>query len=98
MKDKTYFLIFLIGCIFLILGILITIVLLLTEDNKNEPEKDDWNQYNCYIFSIVWPPSFCYNKMSDNELCYTRIKNLNDENKFIIHGLLPSYNTSGKNI
>ena len=97
MKDKTYFLIFLIGCIILILGIIITIFLLLTEDKKNEPEKDDWNQYNCYIFSIVWPPSFCYNKKSDNELCYKRIKNLGDDYNFIIYGLWPSYNTSGRN-
>ena len=93
MRNKTYFLIFLIGCIILILGIIITIILLLTEDKKEEeePKREDWSNYDCYIFSIFWPPSSCYNKESENKECFDRIRELDRDDYFIIHGLWPSY-------
>ena len=93
MRNKTYFLIFLIGCIILILGIIITIILLLTEDKKKEeePNKEDWSRYDCYIFSIFWPPSSCFNKYADNKTCFDRIRELDKDDYFIIHGLWPTY-------
>jgi ribonuclease I len=92
MRDKTYYLIFLIACILLVIGIIITIIILSKED---EDAKEDWEKYDCYIFSIFWPPSSCFNKWSGNEKCFSRIRELNDDNNFIVHGLWPSY-TSGK--
>ena len=93
MRNKSYFLIFLIGCIILILGIIITIILLLTEDKKKEeePNKEDWSRYDCYIFSIFWPPSSCFNKYADNKTCFDRIRELDKDDYFIIHGLWPTY-------
>ena len=92
MADKTYFLIFLIGCIILIIGIIVTIILLLSQDKEDDDtKKEDWNQYDCYIFSIFWPASSCFNKYSGNEMCFERIRELNIDNNFIIHGLWPSY-------
>ena len=92
MRDKTYYLIFLIACILLVIGIIITIIILSKED---EDTKEDWKKYDCYIFSIFWPPSSCFNKWSGNEKCFSRIRELNDDNNFIVHGLWPSY-ISGK--
>ena len=92
MRDKTYYLIFLIACILLVTGIIITIIILSKED---EDTKEDWQQYDCYVFSIIWPPSSCFNKWSGNEKCFSRIRELNDDNNFIVHGLWPSY-ISGK--
>ena len=92
MKDKTYFLIFLIACIILIIGIIITIILLLTED---KPSEEDWNQYNCYIFSIFWPASSCFNKDYGNQECFDRVRELGIDDYYIIHGLWPTYR-SGK--
>ena len=92
MRDKTYFLIFIIGAAILIIGIIITIVLLVNNEEKKE---EDWSQYDCYVFSIFWPPSSCFNKWSENEKCYSRIRELKDDNNFIVHGLWPSY-ISGK--
>ena len=92
MADKTYFLIFLVGCIILIIGIIVTIILLLSQDKEDDDtKKEDWNQYDCYIFSIFWPASSCFNKYSGNEICFERIRELNIDNNFIIHGLWPSY-------
>ena len=91
MKDKTYFLVFLIGFIILILGIMVTVMLILTEIKEKDQEKEDWNQYNSYIFSIVWPPSSCFNNNSDDEFCFNITTNLNIINNFTIHGLWPAY-------
>jgi ribonuclease I len=87
MKDKTYFLVFLIGCILLILGIIITIILIFEEEKK----KEDWNQYDSYLFSIFWPASSCFNKLSENETCFNKVRELGIDNYFIIHGLWPTY-------
>ena len=96
MEDKTYLYSFLLGCAFLLLGIIITIILVLNDDKKeNEKQNEDWKKYDCYIFSIFWPPSSCFNKNSDNEVCFNRINELQIENSFIIHGLWPNY-LSGK--
>ena len=95
MADKTYFLIFLIGCIVLIIGIIVTIILLLTQDKEDTPEKEDWNQYDSYVFSIFWPASSCFNKYSGNKECFNRVRQLDIDNYFIVHGLWPSY-ISGK--
>ena len=94
MKEKNYFLIFLIACAILITGIIITIILLLTEDH---PPEEDWNQYNSYIFSIFWPASSCFNKEDGNQICFDRVRELGIDNWYIIHGLWPSYG-SGKSI
>ena len=91
MKDKTYFLLFLIGFIILILGIMVTMMLILTEIKEKDQEKEDWNQYDSYIFSIVWPPSSCFNNNSDDEFCFNITTNLNIINNFTIHGLWPAY-------
>ena len=95
MRDKTYYIIFLIGGGILILGIIITIIFLVNEGGEEEPEKEDWNQYDCYVFSMFWPPSSCFNKWSGNEKCFSRVRELNIDNYFIIHGLWPNY-ISGK--
>ena len=94
MKDKTYFLTCLIGSIILILGSIITIILLI---DKQSEQKEDWSEYDSYIFSIIWPPSLCYNKMSGKDECFDRISELNDNFSFIIHGLWPAYK-NGSNI
>ena len=94
MKDKTYFLTCLIGSIILILASIITIILLI--DKQNEP-KEDWIEYDRYIFSIYWPPSLCYANMSEKNECFDRISSLNDDIYFIIHGLWPAY-SNGTNI
>ena len=91
MRDKTYFLVFLIGCVILILGIIITIIILLSEDKEEEEEKEDWNQYDSYIFSMFWPPSSCFNKYVDNKTCFNKVRELNNDYNFIIHGLWPTY-------
>ena len=96
MKDKSYFLIFLLGCILLILGIIITIILLLSEEKEedkggDEQKKEDWEQYDSYVFSIIWPPSSCFNKWSGNENCYSSVRELKIDDYFIIHGLWPTY-------
>ena len=96
MKDKTYFLVCLIGCIILILGIMITIMLILTEIKGPEEEKADWNQYNAYIFSIIWPPSSCFSNNLDSEFCFNITQNLNITYNFTIHGFWPAYK-SGRN-
>ena len=103
MKDKTYNLIFIIGCLILIIGIIVTIILLVRTDNKEEEEdkdeepekKEDWEIYDCYVFSIFWPASSCFNKYSGNDACLERVRQLNIDNYFIIHGLWPTYK-SGK--
>ena len=104
MKGKTYNLIFIKGCHILIVGIIVTIILLIRisikkEENEkneeNEPEKEDWEQYDYYVFSIFLPASSCFNKYSGNKQCFERVRELNIDNYFIIHGLWPSY-ISGK--
>ncbi len=99
MKDKTYYIIFIVGCIFIILAIIISIIFLLKEDEDNdvEPQKEDWKQYDSYIFSIYWPPSLCFNKMIEKEKCFSKVRELSIDDFFIIHGLWPTY-ISGKNI
>ena len=94
MKDKTYFLTCLIGSIILILGSIITIILLIDKQNES---KADWSEYDRYIFSIFWPPSLCYIKMSGKDECFKRISELNDNIYFTIHGLWPAY-INGSNI
>ena len=91
MKDKTYFLVFLIGCIILILGLIITIILILTDDKDEDEPKEDWNQYDSYILSMIWPPSSCFTKYLENKTCFTRVRELKDDFNFIVHGLWPTY-------
>ena len=108
MKGKTYNLIFIIGFLILFVGIIVTITLLRItikkeENEKNEhnelkdigPKKEDWEQYDYYVFSIFWHASSCFNKYSGNKQCFERVRELNIDNYFIIHGLWPSY-ISGK--
>ena len=68
MKSKTYNLIFIIGFLILFVGIIVTIILLRipiekeeneqNEQNKHNelndigPKKEDWEQYDYYVFSI----------------------------------------------
>ena len=98
MKGKTYFLSILIGSIILIISLIVTIFLILDEGESKEEEEDvtpeekeDWKNYDCYVFSMFWPPSSCYDKKTEKEECFNEIKKLDDEIYFTIHGLWPTY-------
>ena len=86
----------------MLLGIIITIIFLLIEEkeekkeeNEEKTEKEDWSEYDCYILSIFWTPSNCFNKKENKEECFDTIDKLDINKSFIIHGLWPTY-TSGE--
>ena len=91
MENKLYFIIILVGCILLFLGIIIAIIYLWMD------RKEDWRDYDSYILSIGWGPSICYNKKEKKEECFDQLDKLNINKSFIIHGLWPTY-SSGENI
>ena len=85
MESKIFFLIILSGCIVLFLGVVVSVILVLME------KKQDWIDYDNYILSILWSPSFCYNKEQNQSECFDRLDELNINKSFIIHGLWPAY-------
>ena len=85
MESKIFYLAILVGSILLFLSIIVAIIFLLTDKNE------DWKDYDSYIFSVFWPPASCYNKNDNKEECYQRLKELDINNMFIIHGLWPTY-------
>ena len=56
MENKLYFLLILVGCVLLFLGIIVSIILLLMD------KKEHWRDYDSYILGISWAPSICYNQ------------------------------------
>ena len=91
MENKLFFVLILIGCILLFLGIIITIIYLLMD------KKEDWRDYDSYILSISWSPSICYNQKEKSEECFNTLDELNINKSLIINGLWPAY-LSGKDI
>ena len=87
MENKLYFIIILVGCILLFLGIIIAIIYLWMD------RKEDWRDYDSYILSIGWGPSICYNKKEKKEECFDQLDKLNINKSFIIHGLWPTYSS-----
>ena len=85
MKDRYYFLTYLIGIIFVFISIVLSATFLTLET------KEDWKDYDNYILTLYWAPTFCYNKQNNNEECYERLDELGINNSFIIHGLWPTY-------
>ena len=88
MDNKLFFLIVLIGSIILFLGVVLSIILLLME------KKEDWSEYDSYILSILWSPSFCFNKEQNQSECFDHLDELDINNSFIIHGLWPAFDSS----
>ena len=88
MDNKIFFLMVLIGSIILFLGVVLSIILLLME------KKEDWSEYDSYILSILWSPSFCFNKEQNQSECFDRLDELDINNSFIIHGLWPAFDSS----
>ena len=87
MEDRFRFLVPLIGFIFLFLGIITSISLLVLQ------KREDWKDYDSYILSFYWAPTFCLNKERNNEECYQRLDDLGINNSFIIRGLWPTYSS-----
>ena len=56
-----------------------------TDDTK----KDVSDKYDYYIYSLTYGPTFCKQKPNSTE-CYKKLKSKKN-NRFIIHGLWPSY-------
>ena len=91
MENKIFFLIILSGCIFLFIGSVISVILILME------KKEDWVDYDGYILSILWSPSYCFNTQQNQSECFDHLDKLNINKSFIIHGLWPAY-SSGDNM
>ena len=83
MERKSIFLIVIISTAILLISVSISVYLVLND--KKLPEI-----YNCYIFSIFWTPASCETKYNNNYECYQKIKELNIEKYFTIHGLWPT--------
>ena len=90
MESKLFFLIILSGCIVLFLGVVVSVILVLME------KKQDWIDYDNYILSILWSPSFCFNQEQNQSECFDRLDELNINKSFIIHGLWPAYSSGDK--
>ena len=85
MKDRYYFLTVLIGLILAFISLVLSATFFFLET------KEDWKDYDNYILSLYWAPTFCYNKRDNNEECYEKLDELGINNSFIIHGLWPTY-------
>ena len=83
MEINILFLIVIISAAILLISISISVYLVLID--KKLPET-----YNCYIFSILWTPTSCETKYNKNYECFQKIKELNIEKYFTIHGLWPT--------
>ena len=101
MRDRAYIFIFIFATLIFISSIILTLVFVFQEDKddkKEDPvpdESSDWAKYDSYLFSIFWAPSSCFKKRYEKEKCFERVKELGDDDYFIIHGLWPTYQ-SGK--
>ena len=105
MRDRAYISIFIFATLIFIASIILTLVFVFQEDKDDDnkekkedtvaEENQDWIEYDSYLFSIFWAPSSCFNKKDGKDECYKRVKELGDDDNFIIHGLWPSYQ-SGK--
>jgi len=87
-NNKLTFILAIIGCCLLMLGIIVGILLLLIE------KKEDWSEYDSYILGIFWSPASCFNFNGNKTECFERLDKLDINKSFIIHGLWPAY-TSG---
>ena len=87
MENKLYFLLILVGCVLLFLGIIVSIILLLMD------KKEHWRDYDSYILGISWAPSICYNQndKTKEKDCFSKLDELNINTSFIINGLRPEY-------
>ena len=101
MRDRAYIFIFIFATLIFISSIILTLVFVFQEDKddkKEDPvpdESSDRAKYDSYLFSIFWAPSSCFKKRDEKEKCFERVKELGDDDYFIIHGLWPTYQ-SGK--
>ena len=82
MNEKLFFVIVL-GISILLIAIAISLFLILREEKIFE-------NYDCYVFSIFWTPTTCSTKYSGNYECFQKIKELQIEKYFTLHGLWPS--------
>ena len=87
MENKLLFILILIGVILVFLGIIVTIIFLLM--NK----KEDWRDYDCYILSIFWSPSICYNLNEKSTECFDTLDKLDINKSLIINGLWVAYSS-----
>ena len=95
-KNPIFYIIILLGYLLLLIGMIITLIIFIAEgksQNEEKTEKEDWSQYDCYILSIFWSPSSCFNKKENKEKCFDTIDNLDINKSFIIHGLWPTYSS-----
>ena len=78
MKDRYFFL------ITLVITILVFVLAVIFASVFTLETKEDWKDYDNYILSLYWAPTFCYNKQNNNEECYERLDELGINNFFIV--------------
>ena len=86
-KNKLLFIGVLIGAILIFLAIIVTIIFVLLDG------KEDWRDYDSYIFSISWSPSICYNQIEKRDECFNTLDKLDINKSLIINGLWPAYSS-----
>ena len=59
MKDRYFFL------ITLVISILVFVLAVIFASVFTLETKEDWKDYDNYILSLYWAPTFCYNKQSN---------------------------------
>lgn len=83
MNERVIFFIVVFGIAILLIAVSLSLYLTLKEKNIFE-------FYDCYVFSIFWTPTTCTTKNSGNYECFQKITELDDNKYFTLHGLWPS--------